>query len=78
VWNTHSAASKHILKGLSHQFKFGYKWYCWIDKIRRRTAHDGSSPIFAFSNYTTFSETQTGATVPFNEHANLNGSEARV
>jgi hypothetical protein len=24
----------------------------------------GSSPIFALSNYTTFSQTQTGATVP--------------
>jgi hypothetical protein len=41
-------------------------------------AISGSSPIFALSNYTTFSKTQTGATVPFNEHANLNGSEARV
>ncbi len=26
----------------------------------------GSSPSFALSNYTTFSQTQTGATVPFN------------
>jgi hypothetical protein len=41
-------------------------------------AISGYSPIFAFSNYATFSETQTGAIVPFNEHANLNGSEAKV
>jgi hypothetical protein len=29
-------------------------------------AISGSSPIFAFSNYTTFSRIQTGATVPLN------------
>jgi hypothetical protein len=39
---------------------------------KRLKAISGSSPFFAFSNYTTFSRIQTGATVP------LNSSEYRA
>jgi hypothetical protein len=33
-------------------------------KHKNLKAITGSSPIFALSNYTTFNQTQTGATVP--------------
>ncbi len=36
----------------------------WRHKKQILKAISGSSPIFAFSNYTTFSQTQTGATFP--------------
>jgi hypothetical protein len=34
------------------------------DKTKKFKSISGSSPIFALSNYTTFSQTQIGATVP--------------
>jgi hypothetical protein len=39
----------------------------WRHKINLK-AISGSSPIFALSNYTTSSQTQTGATVPLTIH----------
>jgi hypothetical protein len=41
--------------------KLKYNFETWLKNLK---AISSSSPIFALSNYTTFSQTKTGATVP--------------